>query len=134
VWLAIGVAGFVDAARLLHGVGRRGRHSVRFSVVADAGGAVAAYLATYLLPFISAPPTTAGDIAAYCVYFMVVFVIYIRSDMAFVNPTLYVLGRRVVDATREDNGRQVLVVCKTPPGERVDVDAADFLEVLVVRD
>jgi hypothetical protein len=47
--------------------------------------ALQAYLATYLLPFISSVPTHPTDIAAHAVYFAVVFVVYIRSDMAFVN-------------------------------------------------
>jgi hypothetical protein len=132
LWLAIALVGFVDAARLVFSTRRRDRRTVRLHNIKDAGGAVAAYLATYLLPFISSPPTKPGDIAAYAVYFVVVFLIYIRSDMAFVNPTLYVLGWRVVDATSE-LGRHVLVVCKTMPTEEVDLDVVQFLDVYVVK-
>ncbi len=132
VWLVIALIGFVDAARLVFATRRRDRRSVRLRNINDAGGAVAAYLATYLLPFISAPPTKPGDIAAYAVYFIVVFVVYIRSDMAFVNPTLYVLGWRVVDATTQD-GRRALVVCRTVPAEGVDLDVVQFLDVYVVK-
>ena len=87
VWLGIALLGLIDAWQLIRGSGRRDRRIVCFESVSDAGGAVAAYLATYLLPFIFSPPTRPGDIAAYAVYFGVIFVIYIRSEMAVVNPT-----------------------------------------------
>jgi len=131
-WGIVALGGFVDARRLVYGARRRDRRTVRFERVEDAGGAVAAYLATYLLPFIASPPTRPADIAAYAVYFVVVFVIYIRSDMAFVNPTLYVLGWRVVEGTT--HGRSVLVVCRSAPDEETDVDVVDFLDVYVVKD
>ena len=132
VWGIVALVGFVDARRLVYGARRRDRRTVRLERVEDAGGAVAAYLATYLLPFIASPPTRPADVAAYTVYFVVVFVVYVRSDMAVVNPTLYVLGWRVVDAITEE-GRHVLVVCKTVPTEEVDLDVVQFLDVYVVK-
>jgi hypothetical protein len=133
VWGIVALVGFVDARQLVYGARRRDRRTVRFDRVKDAGGAVAAYLATYLLPFIASPPTRLADVAAYTVYFVVVFVVYVRSDMAVVNPTLYVLGWRVVEGTTQD-GRSVLVVCRSAPDEEADVDVVDFLDVYVAKD
>jgi hypothetical protein len=132
VWLSIALAGFIDGGRLVYGARRRDRRVVRFESISDVGGGVAAYLATYLLPFITSPVPTAGEVAAYVVYFTVVFVVYVRSDMAFVNPTLYVLGWRVVEASTRVR-RRVLVVCRTVPEKGADTNVVDFLDVYVVK-
>src|SRR5450755_50970 len=39
-----------------------------------------------------------GDWAAYALYFVVALFVFIRTDLTFVNPTLYILNHRVVSA------------------------------------
>lgn len=63
--------------------------------VDERGGEVAGYLASYLLPFVSVPEPGWRDLAAYVVFLLVAAVIYIRSSMIQVNPTLYLLGWRL---------------------------------------
>jgi hypothetical protein len=53
---------------------------------------VAAYIATYLLPFIGFEVTGWRGLAALAIYFVVLFVVFMRSDLALVNPTLYLTG------------------------------------------
>ena len=84
LWLGIALGGFIDGGRLVYGARRRDRRTVRFESVKDAGGGVAAYLATYLLPFITTPSPTAGEIAAYIVYFSVVFIVPCASVLSTV--------------------------------------------------
>jgi hypothetical protein len=63
--------------------------------VEDRGSEVAGYLATYLLPFVTVAEPGLRDIVGYGLFLTVVAVIYIRSDLIRVNPTLYLLGWRL---------------------------------------
>jgi hypothetical protein len=89
--------------------------------VEDQGNAVSGYLATYLLPFLGTLPSGPGDVVAYIIYFVTALIIYAKSDLALINPTLYVLGWRVLKITAD--GRAVLLVT------RADVRAGDHIRV-----
>jgi len=68
----------------------------------DQGGAVAGYLATYLLPLLSFDAHGWNSAIAYTIYLLVVYVIFVRSEnLILVNPTLYVLGFRIFDVRLE---------------------------------
>ena len=113
--------GLMDAVRLIRGSGRTSPQSFIFGEVNDQGGNAAGYLATYLLPFIGFVPVDWGDWTAYALYFLVAMIVFIRTDLTFVNPTLYILGYRVVSAnaylpeSRElVEGSPFVVVCRDP--------------------
>lgn len=115
---------FVDALRLVSGARRTGAVSYYFADVDDQGGNAAGYLATYLLPFLGLVPTGWGDWAAYGVYFLVAAIVFVRTDLSLVNPTLYILRWRVVSGRAFlDEGRSadqqvgatpVIVLCRNP--------------------
>lgn len=67
--------------------------------VKDSSGEVAGYLATYLVPFVTVASPSAADVIGYCILALVVLVIFMRSDLAQINPALYLLARRVVSIT-----------------------------------
>ena len=90
------MTGVVDGWRLTRGARRKGATVQRFTDIRDQGATVAGYLATYLLPLIGVSVDGARDVAAYAIYFFVALVVFVRSDLALVNPTLYLLGWRVV--------------------------------------
>ena len=71
--------------------------------VRDAGVEAAAYLATYLLPFLTVATPTVRDIVAYAGFLLVAAVIHLRSAVVQVNPLLYLLGYRVLAVT-DDHG------------------------------
>lgn len=113
--------GFVNAVRLIRGSGKTSPQSFIFGEVNDQGGNAAGYLATYLLPFIGLVPQDWGDWAAYALYSLVAMIVFIRTDLTFVNPTLYVLGHRVVSANAYlPEGRALVagspfvVICRDP--------------------
>ena len=113
--------GFIDAIRLIRGSKRTSPRSFIFGEVNDQGGNAAGYLATYLLPFIGLVPQAWGDWAAYALYLLVAVIVFIRTDLTFVNPTLYILGHRVVSANAylpESRalvaGSPFVVVCRDP--------------------
>jgi hypothetical protein len=129
-WLGVAVfallAGwsFLDGWRLISGAQETGPRRLYFSEVSSEGGNAAGYLATYLLPFLGIVPVDIGDWLAYGVYLFVALLVFIRSDLALVNPTLYLFRRRVVSARaylspemapdQQLGTLPVIVVCKDP--------------------
>lgn len=98
------------------------------TAVKDASGEVAGYLATYLLPFITVPSPTTGDLVGYGVLAAVVLAIFLRSELAQINPTLYLLGLRVASVTVDGSDRYL--VCRRlprPPAEIYAVRVAGLL-------
>lgn len=106
----LGVIGLLDAFRLPRGAQRRGHRRVELGDVKDEGGQVAAYLATYLLPFLNIDLDGWRSGAALALYFLVLFIVFLRSDLALVNPALYIAGWRVVSATTA--GQRVLILAQ----------------------
>lgn len=130
IWLMVSVVGLVLGWTLLSGIEHRDVRSVTLQNVHDSGGVVAGYLASYLLPFVTATPANLGDLLAYLIYFAVLYVVFLRSDLAMINPTLYVLGWRIASASAGD--RSVIVLCRTLPKSGDSIEVAGFLDVFVV--
>lgn len=82
----------------------------RVVTVEDRGGDVAGYLVAYILPFVMAPSPSPADLAAYLLFLLVVGVIYSRSSLLYLNPTLYLLWKRVVAVKFDSRARQWTVV------------------------
>ena len=97
--------------------------------VRDASGQVAGYLATYLVPFVTVPSPSAADVIGYSIFAVVVLVIFLRSDLAQINPALYLLGRRVVSIT---SGQQsYYVVCRRLPRAPTRIEAIRAAGLLI---
>jgi hypothetical protein len=132
-FIALALAGFLDANRITWLAKRVAPVRRTFSAVRDSGGEVAAYVATYLLPFLAAPHAGAGEIWAYAIFAAVVAVISLRSDLAHVNPTIYLLGWKVVTVTLQD-GRERYLVCRRAPSVGEPVSVTELYGVLQARD
>ena len=98
----------MDAYRLPRGALRKGHQRAYLEDVVDEGGQVAAYLATYLLPFLGYDLIGWRESLSLGLYFGVLLVVFLRSDLALVNPALYLTGWRVASANR--GGTRVLVL------------------------
>ena len=121
IFAILAIWGVIDAIRLINGSRKTSPRSVMFGEISDQGGNAAGYLATYLLPFIGLIPANWGDWLAYGVYAVVAMIVFIRTDLTFVNPTLYLLRHRVVSANaylpRDGSliaGSPFVVVCHDP--------------------
>jgi len=137
-WVATtwSVVGFTDAWRLPRGAQRKGSTEVVFYDIQDQSGAVAAYLATFLLPFVGLELATARDVLGVIVFFLVVLAIFVQSDLAAINPTLYVTGWRVVRARVESpDGPDPMAVVLIPSGSHLptgqSISVVRFGEFLV---
>jgi hypothetical protein len=105
--------GWVDAFRLIEAGLRRSVRHVKFENISDQSTNVSGYVASYLLPFIGGPPNTLRTSIAYAVYFLVAWAVFVPSDLGLVNPTLYILGWRLIKAER--NGHSALIICQDLP-------------------
>src|SRR5262249_54372870 len=100
VWLkatcaAFGALGVVSLWSLaIRGSKRTGADIVEIGDVRDEGESTATFLASYLLPFLTIQEPTASDIVAYVLFLAIAAIVYVRSDTAQVNPTLYLFGYR----------------------------------------
>lgn len=120
---ALAALGLGDMLWIVFGVSKRtAAEPVRVERVVDTGPEVAGYLATYLLPFLTVAEPTGRDVAAYGIFLVVTGIVYIRSEMAQINPTLYLLGCRVV-RVGTDKGWNGHVVARSQvhPGQIIRV-------------
>lgn len=119
VWLEIvcgllALVGFADMARIGFVVTRRtSSDPIRIASVVDKGPEISGYLATYLLPFLTVSEPKARDVCAYVIFLVVLAVMYVRSEMTQINPTLYLMGRRVLHVST-DGGWEGHIVVRSP--------------------
>ncbi len=97
--------------------------------VDDASGQVAGYLATYVVPFVTVASPSAADVIGYGIFAVVVLVIFLRSDLAQINPALYLLGRRVASITAGQ--RSYYVICRRLPRPPTRIEAVRVAGLLV---
>lgn len=118
----------------------RGRKATP-TAVRDLGSEVAAYVATYLLPFVTVSEPSARDLAAYALVLVTLAIVFVNSDLVGVNPLLYVVGFRTysVSGIRKDvHGRHVDAIVISPKtlrvGQRIDlVDLATGVSIALSR-
>jgi hypothetical protein len=109
----LAAVGIIDMTWIVFGVSRRtAGEPIVVTAVTDAGAEVSGYLATYLLPFLTVASPSANDIAAYAIFLFVTGLVYVRSEMTQINPTIYALGRRVVHVTT-DRGWSGYVIARS---------------------
>lgn len=97
--------------------------------VDDAAGEVAGYMATYVLPFVTVPSPSAADLAGYLIVAVVVAAIFTRSELARINPTLYLLGWRI--ARIRTGPRSCYVVCRRLPRAGTTIGAVRVAGLLI---
>ena len=94
LWSALG---FLEGYRLPRGALRKGSIKATVHDIHDQSGATAAYLATYILPFIGIDFTIPETISL-LFFIIVVFAIFVGSNLVAVNPTIYIFRWRVIRA------------------------------------
>jgi hypothetical protein len=108
----------VDTAKIVIIVPRRvGANPQIVKTIEDEGGQVAGYLAAYLLPFLAAPSPSPSDLTAYGIFIGITGLVSIRSNLTYINPTLYLFGYRLVSVTTNE-GFDGFAVVKSPIREK----------------
>jgi hypothetical protein len=84
------------------------------TIVGNAGAEVSGYLAAYLLPFLTVANPSARDCVAYALFFVVAGLVYVRSGLMQINPTVYLMNRKVLRATIPVQGmtKEVFVIAR----------------------
>ena len=131
IWSALFILFLVDALWLLAGTQARNAHSITVEGVKDQGSAVSGYLASYLLPFVAAPPINLREALAYAIFLGVALIVFVKSDLVLVNPALYVLGWRVVEISHSN--KSVLLICRWPPRRGDQVRVVDWLNAYIEK-
>lgn len=113
--LGLGAAAWVLAAERSKAPG-----SFEIDKIEDQGPQVVAYLASYLLPFVTLAEPSNQDAVGYTLFLLVLALVYVQSDMLQINPTLYVFRRRVVKITTRKGWQAYLVTHRVPlPNETI---------------
>jgi hypothetical protein len=123
VWGAFAAVGVEETWRILHNRSQvGGLPPVDVQEVRDRGGEVAGYLAAYLLPLIGGS-IDGWTAAAYGVFFLVLFAIFVQSDLKLLNPMLYCARWRVFGGRIEGVEGETILVARSRPrvGDRVSV-------------
>jgi hypothetical protein len=109
--LAVAIIGLADTAWIVFvASGRTEPEPIRIKAVRDTGPEISGYLATYLLPFLTVSSPTARDLMAYAAFLFVAGLLYLKSEMAQINPALYLLGRRVLHISTDSGWDGYVVV------------------------
>lgn len=116
---------------LVHG-SRAGTLYLDVTHIQEAGSEVAAYVATYLLPFVWVSPASARDIVAITLYLLTIFIIGHRARLYHINPTLYVTGRSIVSITTA-SGQRAYLVCTSIPKHKARIRVAQIHGLYVLR-
>jgi hypothetical protein len=101
------VFGFACAAYVAYLLTRGARErpsNTVLTITGDAGAEVSGYLAAYLLPFLTVAEPGLTDLVTYAIFVGVAGLIYVRSGLMQINPTVYFLNRRVLRATAPVKG------------------------------
>jgi hypothetical protein len=72
-------------------------------------GDVLAYIATYLVPFLGVDLSKRNDIVIFVGFLFVLMLVYINSNMLFVNPLLSLAGYHTFEVTDKDEHTYTLV-------------------------
>lgn len=135
IWFALAIVGTAYLYLLVKAGYRINAGERRFSAIDDQGAQVTGYLATYLLPFITPESPAVRDYIGYGVFFVSVFAVFLRSDMALINPTLYMLGYGVYRARWvTDGGDESVLILSHDRPTATGVIAANLGGIFVTRE
>lgn len=126
VWLLV----FVRAAMELAPT------TIEVSRASPRDGDVVSYIVSYLLPFLGIDFSKLEDVLSLVILFVVIALLYVHSNLIYVNPLLAGLGYHLIEI-EEVNGKISILLSKRPyvrPGVRLRVIPAGNLINLEAAD
>jgi hypothetical protein len=72
-----------------------------------------AYIVTYIIPFLAIPLHGWKEGISLCIFFIVLGVLYVNSNMIHINPMLNLFGYHLYEITTEDGGVHSLLTKRT---------------------
>jgi hypothetical protein len=133
-FLSAGILGVLGLALYLAVTRRLNPLSVEVLTVTRRDGEAMSYVVTYLLPFLGAPFGSIEQGIGLAIFFVVLAVLYINSDMIHINPTLNLVGFHVYEVELANGEVQSLIARRRPrKGQRIATVAAGEGVLLEVR-
>lgn len=109
--LLIGVTGLICLYLYFRWIApRRPMFHERIATLDRRDGDVMSYIASYLIPFITFPLDGWQQIAAIIVFLLVLLVIYVNSNMIYINPMLSLFGYHLYEVTLENNASSFYLI------------------------
>lgn len=107
--LLLGVLGLVGMALYLRTVQHLGAITIKVGELQRKDAEAMAYIVTYIIPFLSIPFSGWQEGVALGIFFMVLGILYVNSNMIHINPMLNLVGYHLYEVTLENGGNHALI-------------------------
>ena len=121
--VVLAALGTATSAGVLVGAKKLAVQTLRVGGARARDGDTLAYIATYLVPFAATSATTARERAAIVVFFVLMAVLYVRSELFYVNPLFALAGYRLFEVDSPNGGSLVLLSPRRFLGPETSVTA-----------
>lgn len=83
--------------------------SVRIAHIQRRDGEAMSYIVTYVIPFLAVPFSSWQEGVALSIFFVVLGVLYVHSNMIYINPMLNLSGYHIYEVTLENGSIHILL-------------------------
>jgi hypothetical protein len=125
--LTSGILGVVGMSAYLRLVQRLAPFNVRVEQIQRRDGDAMSYIVTYLIPFIAVPFSAWQESVALLIFFLVLALLYVHSNMIHINPMLNLIGYHLYEITLDDGSVRTLLT-------RRRIHRADTMSVVTIDD
>ncbi len=107
--LALGILGVLGLVVYIRIVSRLGPVPINISSINRRDGESMSYIVTYVIPFLALPSDDHDKDIALMVFFVVLAIIYVNSQMIHINPMLNAMGFHLYDVAIEGGSNSYLI-------------------------
>lgn len=113
-WIAVGILllgnlGLAGMAVYLRAVQQLGLVTIKVDEIERKDAEAMAYIVTYIIPFLSIPFTGWQEGFALGIFFVVLGILYVNSNMIHINPMLNLAGFHLYEIRLENGGSHALI-------------------------
>ena len=120
--LSIGLLGLVGMASYLRAVQKLGPIQVKVKEIQRRDAEAMSYIVSYLIPFLAVPFNGWEQGFALSIFFVVLGILYVNSNMIHINPMLNLAGYHLYEITLEDDAVHSLITFRRiVRGEKLSV-------------
>jgi len=107
--LSFGTIGLIGLAVYLRFVGRLGAIRVKIKDFKSRDAESMSYIVSYVIPFLAIPFSSVGQGIALSIFFVVLAILYVNSNMIHINPMLNLGHYHIYEVTLEDETVHALI-------------------------
>lgn len=107
--LSFGVIGLVGMAMYLHMANRLGPIQIKVGGLQRRDADAMSYIVSYVIPFLAIPFSGWEQGVALSIFFVVLGILYVNSNMIHINPMLNLAGYHLYEITLEDGAVHSLI-------------------------